>query len=177
MHEQTRLFLCVLGSVGFFAALCGAFGAVSGSLAWRDGRPAGTAVGLGVARAFARLSREGLAPAARGAIVGGADGVVFGAVLGTLVGLGCGWKGRGEWQALRPILSAALLLAVAAVLFGLAAVGLTLAGVRALLGLFLGGAAGAVGGFALGGLDGLLGGVVGGAAAGTLLVGLRLRRG
>ena len=50
MDERTRLFLCVLLSVGFFAVLGGLFGAVAGAFAWRDGRAAGTGLGLAVAR-------------------------------------------------------------------------------------------------------------------------------
>ncbi len=52
MDERTRLFVCVLASVGFFAALAGLFGALTGALTWRDGRAAGTMLGLSVARAF-----------------------------------------------------------------------------------------------------------------------------
>ena len=169
MDERTRLFLYVLAGVGFFAVLGGLFGAVAGALTWRDGRPAGTALGLTVARAFARFSENGLSANKWGDLVGGTDGVVFGAVIGTLVGLIAGWHGSSEWQAMRPLLLGALLLAAGAVLFGLLAVGVALGGGRAVVGLFIGGMGGAASGFALGGIDGLLAGAVAGAFAGTVV--------
>jgi hypothetical protein len=169
LDERTRLFLCVLASVGFFAVLAGLFGALTGVITWRGGRAAGTLLGLSVARSFARLSERGLSKAAWGALVGGTDGAVFGAAVGTLVGLIAGWYGRAEWDTLRPVLLASLLLVTAAVLFGLAAIGLTIAGTRAILGLFVGSMAGASEGLLLGGADGLLIGVLAGGIAGTVL--------
>jgi hypothetical protein len=172
MDERTRLFLCVLGSVGFFAVLCGAFGAVTGAVAWRGGRPAGTAFGLAVARAFTRLAEEPISPARCGALVGATDGLLFGALLGTVFGLVAGWRGQGEWQALRPVALTAVCLAGGALLFGGTAFALAAGGRRSVLGLFVGGLAGALIGFALDGADGLLVGAVvgflGGTAAGLL---------
>jgi hypothetical protein len=169
LDERTRLFLCVLASVGFFAVLAGLFGALTGIITWRSGRAAGTLLGLSVARAFARLSEHGLSKGAWGALVGGTDGVVFGAGVGTLVGLIAGWSGRAEWDTLRPILVASLLLVAAAILFGLAAFGLTIAGTRAILGLFIGGMAGAMEGFLLGRVDGLVIGLFAGGVVGSVL--------
>jgi hypothetical protein len=169
LDERTRLFLCVLASAGFFAVLAGMFGALTGVITWRGGRAAGTLLGLSVARAFARLSVDGLSKTAWGALVGGTDGVVFGAGIGTLIGLIAGWYGRAEWETLRPVLAASMSLVAAAILFGLAAVGLTIAGTRAILGLFVGGMAGALEGIFLGGADGLIIGVLAGGVAGTVL--------
>jgi hypothetical protein len=169
LDERTRLFLCVLASVGYFAVLAGLFGVVTGVVTWRSGRAAGTQLGLSVARAFARLSESGLTKTGWGALVGGTDGAVFGAGVGTLVGLIAGWYGRAEWDTLRPILWASMLLVVAAILFGLAAIGLTIAGTRAILGLFVGGMAGAINGVLIGTTDALVMGVLAGGIAGTLL--------
>jgi hypothetical protein len=169
LDERTRLFLCVLASVGYFAVLAGLFGALTGVITWRGGRAAGTLLGFSVARAFARLSVGGLSKTAWGALVGGTDGVVFGACIGTLVGLIAGWYGRAEWETLRPVVVASMSLVVAAILFGLAAIGLTMAGTRAILGLFVGGMAGALEGAFLGGTDGLIIGVLVGGVAGTVL--------
>jgi hypothetical protein len=63
---------------------------------------------------------------------------------------------------------ASLALTGAALLFGGAAIGLTFAGVRALVGLFFGAMLGAAVGFSVAGVDGLLFGILGGAVAGTL---------
>jgi hypothetical protein len=169
VDDRTRLFLCVLASAGFLAVLAGLFGALTGVITWKDERAAGTGLGFSVARAFARLSENGLSPSTYGALVGGADGVLFGALAGTLIGLVAGWYGRGEWETLRPILLGATLLAGGAVLFGLMAFGLAIAGTRCLLGLFVGALAGAFDGFQAGGIAGLLPGLLAGGIAGTLL--------
>jgi hypothetical protein len=169
VDERTRLFLCVLASAGFFSVLAGLFGALVGVVTWRDGRAAGTGLGMSVARAFARVSDQSMPPARLAAIVGGADGAIFGAFLGTLFGLVAGWHGQTEWQTLRPILLASVLLVAAAVLFGLMAFGLTLAGTRCLLGLFIGGVAGAIDGFQIWQVDGLILGMCAGSVFGTIL--------
>jgi hypothetical protein len=169
MDERTRLFLCVLASVGFFAVLAGLFGVVTGIVTWRSGRAAGTLLGLSVAHAFARLSQDGLSKTSWGALVGGTDGAVFGAGVGTLVGLIAGWYGRAEWETLRPIVLASMLLVAAAMLFGLAAIGLTVAGTRAIVGLFVGGMVGAANGIWIGTANALIVGVLAGGIAGTLL--------
>jgi hypothetical protein len=172
MDERTRLFLCVLASAGFFAALCGLFGAVTGAVAWRAGRPAGTGLGLAVARAFARLAEEPMTPGRCGALVGATDGLVFGALAGTGFGLVAGWRGQAEWQTLGPVALAAILLVAGALLFGGTALALAFGGRRSVLGLFVGSMVGALAGFALAGADGLLAGavlgVVGGTAVGML---------
>jgi hypothetical protein len=169
LDERTRLFLCVLASAGFFAVLAGLFGALSGAIAWGEGRAAGTGMGMSVARAFARLSDRGLSVTTWGALVGGTDGVLFGAVVGCLFGLAAGWYGRGEWETLRPILLGSLLLVGGAVLFGMMAFGLAVAGTRSLVGLFVGGLAGALDGLGIGGVDGLVLGLFTGAISGTVL--------
>jgi hypothetical protein len=167
MDERTRLFLCVLASVGFFGVLGGLFGAITGAIAWRGGRPAGTGLGLAVARAFTRLADEPMSPGRCGALVGATDGILFGALLGTVFGLLAGWRGSAEWQTLRPIVLAAILLAAGALLFGGTAFALAAGGRRSVLGLFVVGILGALTGFMLAGADGLIAGAVAGALAGT----------
>jgi hypothetical protein len=168
VDERTRLFLWVLLASTFFAFLGGLFGAVTGVVTWRDGRAAGTVLGLRVARAFARLAERDLGATTRGALVGGTDGAAFGAVVGALLGFIATRGGQGEWESLRPILIGSLALVSGALLFGIAAIGLTSAGIRVLLGLFAGSMCGALAGFSLGGTDGLLFGTLAGAVAGTL---------
>ncbi len=91
------------------------------------------------------------------------------------MGLFAGWYGHAEWETLRPILLASMLLVAAAILFGLAAGGLRLAGPRAILGLFVGGIAGALDGFQIRALDGLIVGMLAGAVTGTVLFVLMFR--
>lgn len=171
MDERTVLFLGVLGSVGFFAVVAGLFGALSGALSWRDGRASGTVLGLSVARAFSRAAENKLSTTTLGALVGGTDGCVFGALVGTLVG----WCTRAEWQTLRPIFLTSVLLVVAAILFGLAAVGLRITGTKAIVGLFVGGLAGALEGFHIRALDGLIVGTLLGGVCGALVFTLTFR--
>ena len=48
----------MLASDACFGILFGAFGALTGAIRWREGRPAGTRLGLAVARAFDRIRGE-----------------------------------------------------------------------------------------------------------------------
>jgi hypothetical protein len=104
MDEGVLRFLTVLAAVAFSGLIGAVFGGLAGWLAWRDGRPSGTALGLAVARIFARESSTGLSPGARGLYAGAADGFAF---LGLI---GFATAGAGLF-----------LLAAAAVLFGLTA--------------------------------------------------------
>jgi hypothetical protein len=159
----------VLATEACFALLFAAFGAVAGAKQWREGRPAGTWLGLSVARAFDRIRGVDHTPTVHGALTGGADGAAFGLVVGTAVGLVVGWRVPAEWELLRPILLAVGSLVGCAVAFGLFAGMVTVLGTPAVLGLFVGGVGGALLGFWLGGLDGLMLGALGGAVAGTAL--------
>jgi hypothetical protein len=96
--------------------------------------------------------------------------VVFGAAVGTLIGLLAGWTPGLERRVLGPAAVGGLLLAAGAVLFGGLAWGAALAGLRAVLGLFAGGMLGAVLGISQAGADGLFFGTAGGAVLGTLAV-------
>jgi hypothetical protein len=170
MDEPTRLFLWVLAAGGFGAVLGAGFGALTGALSWAKGNATGTAVGLGVARAFDRAAGGEMSPARKGALVGGADGLVFLGVLGTAVGYLLAARGRPAWATFRPAMTAALLLTGGAALFGLLGYGLLSAGVRAVAGLFAGAMLGALVGLYLGQLDGLVLGAVAGAFLGTVTV-------
>src|SRR5262249_41151931 len=139
VDSHTRLFLWILASNGCFAVLLGLFGAITGAMNWSQGRQAGTVFGLSVVQAFRRLSEEELRPAAAGALAGCTGGIVFGVILGTAAGLFAGWHVPAEWQVLRPILLTAGLLVGLAVALGLFAGVIQVIGVRAVLGLFLGG--------------------------------------
>ena len=163
------MFLWVLATEASFAALFAAFGALSGALRRREGRPAGTRFGFGVARAFDRVRGVEHTPTVQGALVGGADGAIFGLVVGTVVGLVVGWREPAEWELLRPVLVAVGALTACALAFGLFAGLMVFLGTRATLGLFVGGVGGALFGWWLRGLDGLMVGAVAGAVVGALL--------
>ena len=159
----------MLATEACFALLFAAFGAITGALRWREGRPAGTRLGLSVARAFDRIRGVDHTATVHGALTGGADGAAFGLVVGTVVGLVVGWRMPAEWELLRPILLAVGALTGSAVALGLFAGMVAAIGTRAVLGLFLGGVGGALLGFRLGGLDGLMLGAIGGAALGAAI--------
>jgi hypothetical protein len=169
MDDRARLFFLVLAGGLGFGVLGAAFGAVTGAVSWKNGRAAGTALGLGVARAFARLSEDEFSPAWKGALVGGTDGLAFLGVVGTAIGYLAGREGVG-WRVLPTAFLAAVLLAAGAIALGLLAYVLLAGGSRAVAGLFVGGALGAVGGLAVARLDGLVVGAVAGAAVGALAV-------
>ena len=104
LDARTRLFLWVLASETCFGVLFAVFGAITGAMRWREGRPAGTRLGLSVAGAFDRIRGKDHTPTIQGALTGGADGAVFGLVVGTVVGFVVGWRSQTEWELLRPIL-------------------------------------------------------------------------
>ncbi|MGL4551598.1 MAG: hypothetical protein ACRC33_10455 [Gemmataceae bacterium] len=168
MDPRTRLFLWTIAGCGFFAALGALFGAVSAVLNRRQGHAAGSLVGLRVAEAF-----EPLDPLVRAGVIGAADGLTFGAVAGSIVGMGLAWDGHGEWARLRVVFGAGLALVGMAVVFGLISRELGRHERVAVAGLSGGGMAGVMAGFALGGTDGLILGALLGLVAGAA-VGVRL---
>src|SRR5690349_17198343 len=121
MDERTRFFLCVLAGAGGFGGLLALFGGLVGVVAAREGRAGGTVIGLGVARAFTRLADREPPLWLRSMLVGAADGLVFGVVLGAAVGTFAGWQYPAEWRVLRPALVTMAALVAAAVGFGLVA--------------------------------------------------------
>lgn len=155
MDARTRLFLWSLAGCGFFAVLGALFGALAAVLNRREGRAAGSAVGLTVAAAFERLG-DHLPPLTRAAVVGGVDGLTFGAVVGALLGLGLAWEGQDEWPRLRSAFASGLGLVAVATVFGLMGHGLSPKERYAVVGLCGGGLGGVAVGFLAGGTDGLI---------------------
>ncbi len=168
MDDRLATFARVLAFTGFFGLVGAAFGGLVGHLAWKRGRPAGSAVGLGVARAFARVARSEASAGRTGTLVGAVDGLLFlgfsGAVLGLLAA-----RGHVGWVALGHAAFGFLILTGGAVFFGGMALGLVYAGVRAIAGVFAAGVLGAAGGALIGHADGLVVGAVAGILTGTLL--------
>lgn len=170
MDERLRLFLWILGCGGTFGLLGSAFGSLAGFLAWRSGRVAGTALGMSVARAFARVARREYSPGQQGAIVGAVDGLLFLGVLGGLFGLWGAFRGDTPWKTLAPAAAFAVLMA-GAVFFGVLAYGAIRVRGWALAAQVAGCVVGALIGEDLGGLTGMLCGAgVGGIAAGLLVL-------
>jgi hypothetical protein len=173
MDDRLRIFLWILGGGGTFGLLGSVFGGLAGFLAWRSGRAAGTTLGLGVARAFARAARREHSPGQQGAIVGAVDGLLFLGVLGGLFGLWGAFRGDPPWQILAPAAVFAVLMA-AAVFFGVLAYGAIRVRGWALAAQVGGCVVGALIGNDLAELPGMLGGaVVGGIVAGLLVLAAR----
>jgi hypothetical protein len=166
MDQIWRNLLCVLGCGGYGAALGAAFGAVTGAVYWGSGRAAGSGLGQRLAAAFEEAGDE-LSPRARGALVGAADGFLFLGILGTALGLALAFTGTADAALLVTLAVGGVLVAVAAVVFGVLAYAVVRNGVWAVVGLFLGGITGAFTAAALLGADRLLWGVVPGLIAGT----------
>jgi hypothetical protein len=162
MDARTRLFLWTLAGCGFFAVVGCLFGALSAVLNRRHGRVAGSLVGFRVAEAF-----EPLEPLVRAALVGGIDGLTFGAVAGSIVGFGLAWDGHSEWERLRVVFGGALALVGLAVVFGLISQEVGPNERYAVLSLCGGGMVGVSLGYVLAGTDGLIVGALLGLIAGA----------
>lgn len=134
----------------------------------RQGRVSGSFVGLRIANAF-----EPLTPLIRALLVGGLDGLTFGAVFGSLVGFGLAWDGHHEWTRMRLAFGCGLALVVMATVFGLISQELGTREKAAVLSLSGGGIVGVIAGFVLGGADGLMIGALMGLLIGAVL-GVRL---
>jgi hypothetical protein len=176
VDQQLQTFARVLACGGFFGVIGACFGGLVGHLAWKRGRPAGSAAGLAAARAVARVAGHESSPGRTGFLVGATDGLLFLGLAGTALGL-LAARGHFGWQALSRAAFAVLILAGGAVFFGGIALGIIYAGARALAGVFAGAMVGAASGAALWRGDGLVIGALGGVLAGTLLgVATRARR-
>jgi hypothetical protein len=167
MSEQQTLFLWMLTSGSFGAALGAAFGAGVGAITWLNGRAAGTFIGLGLARAYERVAECKLTPGKKGALIGGTDGAVFVGAMGALVGAMVAWSIPTAGEVLGPAAVAVTVLVGAGALFGLMAFALLRTGVRAVGPLFIGSMLGASIGWYLWKSNGLLAGLVVGLVAGT----------
>ena len=159
----------VLGCGGYGAALGAAFGAVTGAVYWGGGWAAGTAAGLRVASAFEAAGGRALSPRKRGALVGAADGFLFLGVFGTVLGLTFAFTGGPGAAVLAPLAVGEVLVAAAAVVFGVLAYAIVRSGVWAVTGLFVGGIAGAFLSAQALGAEGMLVGVLPGMIVGTVL--------
>jgi hypothetical protein len=169
MDDNLRIFAWVLLSGGFGALLGGAFGCLSGTMYWRSGRTAGTALGLGVAQSFNRAANGRLTRGQQGAIVGTADGIVFLGLVGTVAGACFAYSGKASAATLGPVALAALMLVAGATFFGLLAYAILRAGLWAVVWLFLGGVLGAMSGIWAAGILGMFGGMVAGLLLGTIV--------
>jgi hypothetical protein len=173
MSEQQTLFLWILLSGGFGAALGAAFGATVGAITWLSGRAAGTFIGFRLARAYERAAERELTPGKKGALIGGADGAVFLGTVGVLVGTLIAWRVPTAGDVLGPAAAAVTLLVGIGSLFGFMALALLRAGIRAVVPLFFGAMLGAAVGLLLGRTNGLFAGLVIGLMGGTAFAFLR----
>jgi hypothetical protein len=169
VDDRLRAFWQVFASGAFFGVLGAAFGALVGHLSWTRGRPAGSAAGLAVARALARVSEREATPGRSGLVVGAVDGFLFLGLLGTVFGLLITARGSADWAVLSRPAVGALLLTGGAVFFGGLALAIIHAGGKAVIGVFAGGMVGAVSGAFFARADGIIIGAVGGVLAGTVL--------
>jgi hypothetical protein len=167
MDERMRIFFCVLAGAAGLGVVGGAFGALARVLFLASGRAAGSRVGAAAVRVLEDVFGMELSETARGAVSGGADGACFLGVVGALAGLLVGFRGPSETSVLLYIVLGALVLAGAAVVFGVGGYVLAHSGVSIIGFLFVGGILGAILGSWVGGTDGLLVGTLGGAMLGT----------
>jgi hypothetical protein len=167
MDEIWLTMAFVLGCGGYGAALGAAFGAVAGAVYWGSGRAAGTGLGQRVVSAFENAGGRSLPRLTRGVLVGATDGFLFLGVVGTALGLTFAYTGDPDAAVLVPLAVGGVLVAVAAVVFGVLAYAVVRNGDWAVIGLFLGGVAGAFTAALLLGAERLLWGVVPGLIAGT----------
>jgi hypothetical protein len=168
MDQRLAMLGWILLAGGGAGLLGGLFGAVAGSVHWRNGNATGTRLGLSVAGAFDRVARREMSPGVKGAVVGGIDGLAFLGTVGVVVAalvLYNGGSGRGV---LLPLLLGLLSLMGGALLFGTLAWGILRAGVWAVVAVFAGGMTGAFFGALTGGAGGLLAGCVLGAILGNV---------
>jgi hypothetical protein len=166
MDERFRIFFCILGAAVGFGLIGAVFGAVARALFHASGKASGTAVGAAAVRGLEYLRGEDLSPWARARVSGAADGALFLGVLGGLFGAYAGYQGPEEMPLLLGALLGAAILALAAVLFGVAGYAMAGTGVRVVVLLFVGGICGALVGALAEGPDGLLVGTLAGAFLG-----------
>jgi hypothetical protein len=168
MDETSHRLFWILGSGGFGAVLGSGFGAAASALSWSSGRPVGTALGQRVAAAFANAGDQDMSPTTRGAIIGATDGSLFLGVVGIIVGILFALAGTANEALFIPLAIGGFILMLAAAFFGVLAYAVVRNGIWAVVGLFFGGLAGALGAALAFGVDHFLLGVVPGLAAGTL---------
>lgn len=175
MDETWRRLAWILGTGGYGAVLGGVFGGVTGYVHWGSGRAAGTFLGHRLLEAFESAGGQEYSPRQRGTLVGVTDGFVFLGVIGTVVGTVFAYVGRPDDEVLLYGAVGGVLLALAAMFFGILAYAIVRNGVWAVIGLFIGGIGGAFAATLLFGVNHLLAGVVPGLVVG-MLAGLLWRR-
>jgi hypothetical protein len=175
MDEIWRRLAWILGTGGYGAILGGVFGGVTGYIHWGSGRAAGTYLGHRLLEAFEAAGGQEYSPHKRGMIVGAADGFVFLGVVGTILGTVFAYVGRPDDEVLLYGAVGGVLLAAAAMFFGILAYAIVRNGVWAVIGLFIGGIGGAFAATLLLGVNHLLVGVVPGLVVG-MMAGFLLRR-
>jgi hypothetical protein len=167
MSDTTRFFLWLVASGFFFAVLGLLFGAVTAYLKEHAEQASGSLLGRSVAHAFNRISEEPLPPRTQNVLAGAADGFVFGAVVGLLIGWWAAWPGHDEWARLRWCFGGGLALVLGALMLGLAARGLASSEAIVMVGLFVGGMVGALAGYFFAHGDGLMVGLLAGSTVGA----------
>jgi hypothetical protein len=177
MDEKTHWFLWLLACGGSFGLLGGLFGIVTGIVTWRDGRSAGTPLGLSVAQAFSRAAGHPLSPTRMGTLVGGTDGMVFGSGVGLLGGAFLPIDPSESWRFLFWAVLVGGALGASAVGMGLLAQFMVRRGTVVVVGLFVGGLSGGGAGFFVAGSSGLFVGTLLGGLLGALVSGSSRNRG
>jgi hypothetical protein len=167
MDERMRIFFCVLAGAAGLGAVGAGFGALARVVFLASGKTAGSRIGAAAVGLLENVFRMELSETARSAISGGSDGACFLGVLGALAGAVVGYRGPSEESVLLYIVVGAVLLAGAAVVFGLGGYVMARTGVSVVGFLFVGGILGAILGSWVGGTDGLLLGTLGGGLLGT----------
>jgi hypothetical protein len=168
MDERLLLFVWLVGSAGYFGLLGAAFGALAGNISWRQGRPVGTAIGLGVLRNVERVARQRFTPGGQGSLVGAVDGFLFLAGIGLVFGLVASSYRLGLAEAGMVALGA-LLLVAGALFFGGIGILARQGGHAGVAALFFGALLAGSIGYLWTGSEGLLIGILGGAAVGLLI--------
>jgi hypothetical protein len=167
MDEIWRHLAWILGTGGFGAAIGMVFGAVTGYVHWSNGRSPGTFLGHRVAEAFESAGGREYSPGKRGTIIGATDGFLFLGVIGTLLGVVFTYVAPLDNGIMIELGIGGFLLTLTALLFGMLAYALVRSGVVAVVGLSIGGMAGAFTAALVLGVDHLMLGVIPGMVLGT----------
>jgi hypothetical protein len=167
MDERMRIFFCVLAGTAGLGAVGTVFGALARVAFLASGKAAGSRIGTAAVRILESVFGMELSETTRSAVSGGTDGAFFLGVVGALAGAVIGYRGPSEESVLLYIVVGAVLLAGAAVVFGLGGYVMAKTGVSVVGFLFIGGILGALLGSWVGGTDGLLMGTLGGGMLGT----------
>src|SRR5437763_12136067 len=144
MDEPLILLAWTSGGTVAFGSLGALFGGLTGWLSFRAGHASGSVIGRRVAEALARLREEELTPAQKGTLIGAADGGFFLGLVGTLVGLIASRTGHAPASWLVPLFLITLALVGGALFFGGLAAGIVRLRLRAVVGVFVCGIAGAL---------------------------------